>query len=120
MGRKQNEPTGRYAKAALLLRAATEGRFSRKELGGHLKVEGGERTVAHWMSGDTWPRDIEVRRRMRELLGEDVVQEIESEVARVLGLPHVSAQERRVLSAMRHPVGRKRIEKALEEWEKSR
>lgn len=119
--RKKREAAGRYAAAGVLLRKALEDNdLSRKEFADRIEAEGGERTVTHWVLGDTWPRDPDIRARMRTVLREAVVDEIENEVAKVLRLPHVSAPERRVLAAYRDPAGMKAIDDAIRKWERSR
>lgn len=118
VGRKPNQAGGTYAKAAKLLADAVDARMSRKEFAG--KIEESQRSVSNWMRGETWPRDVAIRDKMRRVLGHQVVDELENAVAEVLGLPHYSAEERAVLQAMRSPATRKAIEDAITKAEKKR
>lgn len=119
VGKKRTREPGPYGHAGELLKKAIEKRgLSRKEFADELGVKGGERSITHWILGETWPREPEIRVRMRALLRDAAMDELESEWAKVLGLPHVSHAERRILEAIRDPDVLAAVEAAIEKARK--
>jgi hypothetical protein len=119
VARKRTREPGPYGHAGELLKQAIEKRgFTRKSFASELKVKGGERSVTHWILGETWPREREIRTRMRAILRDAAMDELESEWAKVLGLPHVSHDEQRLLDLYRNPEVAKIIDGAIEKWRK--
>lgn len=120
--RKKREPgTGRFSKAGVVLMEAIAGLgLSRKEFADAIEVQGGERTVGHWVNGATWPRDVKTRAKIRGLFREAVWDELVSEWAKALGLPHMSHAEMDVLEVYRDPSAAKSIDAAIQKWREAK
>lgn len=116
--RKKRDP-GIYAASGAILAAALASHkpepMSRKQFADAIGAKGGERTVTHWILGDTWPRERELRARMRTVLRPHVVDAIENEVAKVLGLPWLEPHEQDLLNAYRTGAF-DTINAALDKW----
>lgn len=120
VGRPAGVADGRYKAAAEILQSGMDAKgYDRKSLAADLELGGGVRTLANWLRGETWPREIGVRAKLRRFLGNPTVDAIEREVMKVLGLPYVSPRERRVLEAYSDPAGMKAIDDAIAKLEQA-